>query len=430
MDTSGSSTDSSIFQALRKINFRQQFKKLLEQWFIFGMGFVVLLAWLFPNVARQDGIIKAQITINYGAVACIFLISGLTISTKTLVQMATKWRQHLLAQVMSFLITPSIIFGLTAAIHRANNPNIDPYILVGMIMTGVTPTTVSSNVVMTRQAKGNDSLTLIEVTIENLLGAFISPALVQMFLTDRTGFGYGNPANGRSLTQLYAAVMKQLGIGLFIPLFVGQVLQYIFPRQVKYVCERFKLAKLGSICMLLIIWATFSTAFYQHAFNVVPTASIIMVVFFNLGAYLFFTILCFVLSRIPFHKWISEPTEQSPRIHKIAHKTLTPFYFSRPDTVAMMLVGAAKTVALGIPLIHSQYGNSPTVGRVSIPLVLYQGEQILAAQFLIPVFKRWVESEHAPECSESGGEEFQSIISSTTPHSGAVPMSVERRQWK
>ncbi|ANB15071.1 hypothetical protein AWJ20_2691 [Sugiyamaella lignohabitans] len=292
------------------------------------------------------------------------------------------------------------MFGFAEAIRVSGNSKIDRYLIIGLIMTGITPTTVSSNVVMTKQAHGNDSLSIIEVTIGNLLGAFISPALAQLYLSSATGFAYGNPASDGSLTQLYARVMKQLGLGLFVPLFVGQIVQNIFPEQVKYAMTTFKLAKLGSLCMLSLIWSTFSTAFYEHAFEIVSKESIIMVVFLNVGCYLLFTVLCFGMARMPLHKWISPPTETASIAYKLWHRCLVGFHFDRRDTVAIMLCGAAKTVALGIPLIQAQYGTGSTlVGRVSIPLVLYQGEQILTAQLLIPLMKRWVDAD--PELKKS-----------------------------
>ncbi|KAK7207834.1 SBF-like CPA transporter family-domain-containing protein [Myxozyma melibiosi] len=347
---------------------------LISQWFIIGMGVVVALAYKFPSVAKNHGHIRADITIEYVAVAIIFVISGMNIPRAKLIQEAGHWQAHLVTQVTSFLITPAIAFGFASAIRRAHNPNISPWILIGIIITGCTPTTVSSNVVMTRTAKGNESLSLIEVSIGNVLGAFISPALAQMFMSKNTGFSYGNPTADMSMTELYRHVMKQLGLSLFVPLFVGQMIQYFFPSQTKYLLAKFKLAKVGTFCLLLLIWSSFSNSFATGAFEEVSHASVIMVCFLNVGLYLFYTVICLLLARCPF----------------LPKK----YHFSRPDTVAICLCGAAKTVALGVPLINAQYSGSPDkIGLVSIALVLYQGEQILVAQLLVPVLKKWVETE-------------------------------------
>ncbi|KAK9377351.1 SBF-like CPA transporter family-domain-containing protein [Lipomyces chichibuensis] len=347
---------------------------LVSEWFVIGMGVFIALAYKFPTVAKNYGHIRADISIQYGAVAIIFLISGLNIPRQKLVTQAAHWQAHIVTQVISFLVTPAIAFGFASAIRASNNPNINEWILVGIIITGCTPTTVSSNVVMTREARGNESLSLIEVSIGNIMGAFITPALVQMFLSKHTGFAYGNPTNSISLQSLYARVMKQLGIGVFIPLFVGQVIQFVFPNQTKWVLTKFKLAKVGSFCLLLIIWSSFSNSFASGAFETVSHASVIMVCFLNVGFYLLFTAICFLAARFP---GLSEK-----------------YHFSRPDTVSIMLCGAAKTVALGVPLINAQYGSSSdAVGYASIALVLYQGEQILVAQVLVPIFRGWIERE-------------------------------------
>jgi solute carrier family 10 (sodium/bile acid cotransporter), member 7 len=50
------------------------------------------------------------------------------------------------------------VYGLVSAIKASGTDKIDQVILVGLIVMGCIPTTISSNVVMTRAAKGNDSV--------------------------------------------------------------------------------------------------------------------------------------------------------------------------------------------------------------------------------------------------------------------------------
>lgn len=365
----------------------------LKNWFIIGMGVVILLAYLFPNVARAHGILRSDIAFSYCAVAIIFLISGLSMPTKVMAKQAKHWRAHIVTQGLSFVITPAVMFGFVVAIHKSGNKNMDPWVLVGMIIAGTTPTTVASNVLMTRMCNGNESLALLEVTVGNLLGSFISPGLIQLYLSKHTGFAYGNPANHLSIRELYAKVMKQVGLSLFVPLFVGQVVQNVFPKQVKWAVTHLYLAKVGTLMLLLLIWSTFSTAFYDKAFEEVHYTTMVMVCFFNVGAYLLFTLLCLGASRLPVNH-LPKPTDKSGKFYTWFYKMVRPFHFSRKDTCAIMLCGAAKTVALGAPMISAQYGSqSPVIGKVSIPLTLYQGEQILVAQFLVPVLKRWVAGE-------------------------------------
>lgn len=317
------------------------------------------------------------------------------------------------------------MFGLCSAVKKANDPAIDDWVLMGLIVTATCPTTVASNVVMTQKAKGNDLLCLCEVFIGNVLGAFITPALVQMYTTS-SAFHFGNPASGSSVSHLYANVMKQIGLSVFVPLFVGQILQNVFPKQVSWCLSTFKLGKVGSFCLILIMWSSFSTAFYQKAFESVSHVCIIFLVFFNIAIYLFFTGICYLLARPWFLITIfhEEPCESSSSLYKMAYKVFRPFYLTKKDSITVMFCGAAKTAALGVQLISSQYGSdSPHLGKLLVPLVLYQSEQVLTANFLVPHFRKWAADENpeaakpAPSDVESGTQISKNPVSGSGDHS-------------
>ncbi|KAK6201583.1 putative sodium bile acid cotransporter [Scheffersomyces amazonensis] len=385
---------------------------LIKQWFFVVLGCLIAIAHSYPNFARQGGLIRAEYSIGYGAVAVIFLISGLSMSTKDLMKNTANWRAHFTVLSLSFLITSSIIYGLATAIRVSHDKNINEWLLVGLIVTHACPTTVSSNVVMTKQAHGNDILTLCEVFIGNIIGAFVTPALLQLYMTG--GWDFGNPSHQASgdttITDLYKATMKQLGLSCFVPLFVGQVVQNVFPKQTKWTISTFKLAKVGSFMLILIMFQSFSTAFYQHAFTKVSHASIIFLVFFNIGIYLFFTCITFCYARPVFIKRIfnEEPTEKSSRFYTITYKIFRPFYYSRKDTVAIMLCGPAKTAALGVSLVSSQYGsNNPNLGIILVPLVLYQSEQVISAQVLVNFMRRWIHAKDPKPDIENQVEPLQ-----------------------
>lgn len=370
---------------------------LLDQWFFVLLGVFVVLAYFFPEFAKQGGTVKAQYSIGYGAVAVIFLISGLSMTTKDLFFNILHWRAHFTVLSSSFLITSAIIFGIASGIKASKDGAIDDWMLVGLIVTHSCPTTVSSNVVMTKAAHGNHILTTCEVFIGNVLGAFITPALVQMYMSGTWDFG--NPVHQEqreTVLQLYADVMKQIGLSVFVPLFVGQVAQNIWPKQVKWALTTFYLNKVGSFMLLLIMFQSFSTAFAQDAFESVSHASIIFLVFFNIGIYLFFTVLVYLYLRPYFLVRIydHEPTEEDSRAYTWGYKFFRPFYYNRRDTVSVMLCGPAKTAALGVSLVSSQYGaHNPKLGVLLVPLVLYQAEQVLTAQVLVNFMRKWIHAE-------------------------------------
>lgn len=399
---------------------------LIRQWFFVVLTIFIIIAHSFPDFAKQGGIVRSEYTIGYGAVSIIFLISGLSMSSKQLIINATNWRAHFTVLTTSFLITSSIIFGIALVIKLVDTGYIDDWLLVGMIVTHACPTTVSSNVVMTKLADGNDILTLCEVFIGNILGAFVTPALLQIYMTGMWDFGNPShqPDGDLSILQLYMKTLKQLGVSVFLPLFVGQVIQNAYPKHTSWCLTKLRLSKVGSFMLLLIMFQSFSTAFAQNSFSSVSNSSIIFLVVFNVGIYLFFTAITYLYAR-PFwiKKWFSEePDETSTKWYRIAYSVFRPFYYNRRDTVAIMLCGPAKTAALGVSLASSQYGaKNPKLGIILVPLVLYQTEQVITANVLVEFMKKWVHAEDKLAMDEeSGDREIVEDITRSSSGTGAI----------
>lgn len=227
---------------------------ILHQWLLIGIGVVCVLAYYFPNVAKHGGVIRSEYSILYGAMAVIFLLSGLSISRQKLLQQLLHWRLHALVQVTSFLFTPATVVAIVHAI-LAGDPavRIDRALLAGYIFTACIPTTIASNVVMTRAAGGDDAAALVEVLIANVLGPFITAVWTVTLLPHSQEFDAWR-ARGGNLQQMYRDVFKQLGLAVLLPLAVGQLVRWTWPEKTASVLQRYRLGKLGTVCLLLLIW--------------------------------------------------------------------------------------------------------------------------------------------------------------------------------
>lgn len=62
-------------------------------------------------VARHGGVIRSEYSVLYGAVAFIFLVSGLQLSPEKLRKNVTNWRLHVLVHGISFAVIPAIVLG-------------------------------------------------------------------------------------------------------------------------------------------------------------------------------------------------------------------------------------------------------------------------------------------------------------------------------
>lgn len=115
---------------------------LLAQWLIFGLGLAVLLAWAFPNVGRNGGPIRAEYSIKWGAIALIFLLTGLSLSTKAFLNQALNFHLHIVTQFISFIVFSAVVYGIVWSIVASGNSHLDKAVIGGIITMGVLPTTL------------------------------------------------------------------------------------------------------------------------------------------------------------------------------------------------------------------------------------------------------------------------------------------------
>ncbi|KAK8117473.1 sodium bile acid cotransporter [Apiospora kogelbergensis] len=405
---------------------------LLKNWLIFGFGIACVLAYFFPSkellplvpvcfdgrdlligtldVAARGGIIRSEYSVLYGVVGLIFFINGMQLSPEKLKQHITNWRLHALVQGISFIIIPIIMLILIHIIVAAGGVSsglFDPRMLMGMMAVSAIPTTVASNVVMTRNAGGDEAAAIIEVVIGNVLGPFLAPALIYGFLPADASFDSWRPAAPSTMGPLYVHVMKQLGLSVLLPLAVGQALRWTWSKKVEWVLKTFRLAKVCSLGLVVLIWSTFSGAFKTGAFYLPSKSSIAFDIVMNLVLYALFTVICFFAAYPPqiFTRNINKIGAESGlglRLPRMVRRALTAKQMPKAEVIAVCFCGAAKTTSVGIPLADAMWSQHDdlTKSLVQVPILLYTTEQVFVAQFLTIFFQWWLEREDKARVDE------------------------------
>lgn len=132
---------------------------------------------------------------------------------------------------------------------------IEPAILVGMLVLSCLPTTIASNVVMTRNAGGDDAAAIVEVVIGNVFGSFLCPGLIYAFIpTTAAGFSDWTPSDASGIPEMYRHVAMQLGLSVLVPIALGQTLRILFKKKVLWALDTFCLAKVSTFFLCTLVW--------------------------------------------------------------------------------------------------------------------------------------------------------------------------------
>ncbi|KAJ3309831.1 hypothetical protein HDV04_005610 [Boothiomyces sp. JEL0838] len=327
---------------------------LLKHWFILGLIIVILLAAAFPELGKKKGIIHSEYTVSYGCIIIIFLLSGLSLKTKALTDALIYWQLILIVQGISLVFIPAFGYGLGKLLALAA---FDANLIRGIVICCSCPTTISSNVLMTKTAGGNEAASLVNAVIGSILGVFVSPPLIIFLL--------GLNANGGTVD--FASIFLNLLETVIIPVIVGQLIQHFFAKYVKIVQQYVNFAILNSSMLLVLVWSVFCDTFSEKdVFGSVSVVSLVLIFFIQVSQFSLYSFICFSVSRIP------------------------AFKFTPEDSIAIVMCGATKTVALGIPLINLIFVGNPALGILSIPLLVYHAEQLFVGTLLVTLFQNWL----------------------------------------
>ena len=353
-----------------------------DQWFLITLGLLIAVASQVQVPAAQQHV--KTVIVTYLCLSIIFFVTGCTLDTAVLIQNYSRWRIHIFVQVQCFLMVSGTVYGVVSA-TATNKSFMDPGLLVGLIFFSCVPTTISSNVVMTGQAKGNKALTVVQTSLGNLIGVFVTPALVVMYTGTDTWYNHVLPPGSGHWGAIYPRVLKQLGLSLYVPLAVGQLVRWKFKPWCQKLFVDWKLNKLGSVALLLIIWQSYDQAFEIGAFTSVPGSNIVFVAFIGVGIWLFAFAIAISTSLL----WLP-----------------------RKDVVSVCYCVPAKGPAMGVPLATTIFaGIEPTLqSKIQIPIIIYQGIQIMFGSIMITIFRRWIEAEERAN-AKSGQEQDHCIVS-------------------
>ncbi|KAK8104401.1 uncharacterized protein PG998_011434, partial [Apiospora kogelbergensis] len=331
-----------------------------DQWFIITLLILILVA---SQVQAPDQQLRKTV-VQYSTVTVIFLVNGCTVSTEVLLRSLRLWHLHIVIQCGCFLFTSATALAVVQA-AASRTRSVDAAVLNGFVIMGCLPTALSFNVIMTKKANGNDALTLTE----SVLGGLIAPALSTVLITTYASINSWYTAVLPKATTgqyglIFAKIFKQLGLTLFLPLVVGQLLQFFFPKTNEKVMNTWKARKLASFALLVLIWSAFDGAFASHSFSTLRGTDVAFLVLVDVGLLVF---------------WMT------------ASLFLAALFLSREDAIAVAFCISTKTPALGVPLVTLIFAGVSDVvaAKLYLPMIVLQCVQTCIVSVATIPLKKW-----------------------------------------
>ncbi|CAF0896387.1 unnamed protein product [Didymodactylos carnosus] len=260
---------------------------------------------MYPNIGRTNGILHSEWSITPPCIILVFFLSGLLLETKLFVHEIIRIRLHLLVQIYSLSFMPAIVYGLALLYLRTMEHlySFNKTLIASIVITSSLCTTISGNVIMTKQADGNEYSAL-----GNILGVFISPAIVTLFMKNplislliATEYNVtpNNHTNNLNHTLDYKKTLINLGYTVILPLVVGQIFQLIWSARIKALANKLQFPKLSSVLLLLILWCVFCNAFANKSFKLISKTDLIVLLIIQVLIYISFSLFIMIIARLP-----------------------------------------------------------------------------------------------------------------------------------
>jgi len=312
------------------------FKKSGIGGFLLAIVMVIILAWLAPSWGVTEGNFSLDRLTSYG-VCIIFFFYGLTLSFQKLKAGLADWRMHIIVQLATFLLFPLLIIAIKPFFSS------DAYLLwLSVFYLAALPSTVSSSVVMVSVAEGNIPAAIFNASISSLLGIFITPLWMGIFLESANGeFDIRN-------------IIFKLILQVLLPVVLGMLLHSSLGAFAEKNRSRLKLFDQSVI--LLIIYVSFCQSFYNHVFD---SLSIIELLLLGIAMMALFFL-----------------------VFGLINLVCSGFKLTRENRITVLFCGSKKSLVHGTVMSKVLFAQSASTGMILLPLMLYHALQLVLASII------------------------------------------------
>jgi solute carrier family 10 (sodium/bile acid cotransporter), member 7 len=306
-------------------------------WFLGALLLMILLAYLWPQLGLKDGPLALGTVTDIG-VSVIFLFYGLRLSPEKLRAGLSNWRLHMLVQLSTFVLFPVLVL-LVMQVVGADSSDL---LWLGIFYLAALPSTVSSSVVMVSVAGGNIPAAIFNASISSLLGVFITPLWMGIFLS----------AGAESIDM--QEVMLKLVLQVLVPVILGILLH----KRLGAFAEKYKsrIRLFDQSIILLIVYSSFCESYARNLFG---SLSILHLIGLGTGMLALFFLVYGIIKGI------------SKLLNLTWH-----------DKITAVFCGSKKSLVHGTVMSKVLFPDANVVGIILLPIMLYHALQLVMVSIL------------------------------------------------
>jgi sodium/bile acid cotransporter 7 len=174
-------------------------------------------------------------------------MAGLGLKTKEFRKAFNRFYFNAVVQIFNFGAVSAVVYGFSRFMESVGA--LEQSLADGMVICACLPLTVNMVLVLTKSSGGDEAAAVFNAAAGNMLGVFLSPALILMYLGVKGDVNLGE-------------VFYKLGIRVVLPIFVGQMLQKFSERAVQFATRYKKQLKKGQeYCLVFIVYTVFCKTF-------------------------------------------------------------------------------------------------------------------------------------------------------------------------
>ncbi|HTN06871.1 bile acid:sodium symporter family protein [Agriterribacter sp.] len=310
--------------------------------FVLALFIAVGVGWFFPQFGSAQSGIPLN-TICSAGIAFIFFFYGVKLSPEKIKAGLKNWKLHIVIQAATFIICPLLVLICYPFLKNEQQE----MIWLSVFFLATLPSTVSSSVVMVAMAKGNLPAAIFNASISGLIGIFLTPLWMGLFLQQQSDVDF---------LQIYFRLM----IEIIIPVIAGIAVQ----RGIGRWAARYgkQLAVFDKSVIVLIVYKSFAESFYDGTFSGMQWNDL--------------AIICVITIVLFF------------ALYGIIYLISILLAFNREDRITALFCGSKKSLVHGTVFSKVLFGNASFAGFMLLPLMIFHAFQLFIVSYIAGRFGR------------------------------------------